>query len=633
MNHWVMDYETMANCFIAVFEEYRTREQKIFVVHPLRNDFAELVSFLIQNKQDKETHISYNGLAFDGQITEYILADWEDWIKFNPEEIAHEIYLKAQYVIHKSTNKDWLDFYEGNMQIPQLDVFKLNHWDNPAKRSSLKWIQFSMDWHNLQDMPIHHATEIHTQEELDMIISYCINDVQSTRRILLLSKKQIKLRKDLTEEYGIKLLNASEPRISKELFLHFLSKATGLKKNEIKYSRTKRTEIIIKDIILPYIKFNDPGLQDILDQFNGIIIDPENTKGSIKLSIPNKGVKLDYGLGGLHGAKESGLYEAEEGMTIMTSDVTSYYPNLAIRNKWSPAHIPKESFCELYEWFFEERKKIPKSDPRNYVYKIILNSTYGLSNDKHSFLYDPQFTMQITVNGQLSLTMLCEMVMERIPGATLLMLNTDGIEVMIPTEFIPQYMEICEEWEEMTMLNLEHDEYKKIILGDVNNYIAVTKKGEAKCKGRFVFEDLPLHKNKSSLIIPKALYNFFVLDIPPEQTLADNRNIFDYCIGKKIKGAWAFKEISTNGGKYVEKPLQKTIRYYISKSGSKILKSHKTDGRSVRNEAGRWLQTVFNVYEKRPWDEYDIDDQYYLQAIYKEIENIAGARVQQLKMF
>jgi DNA polymerase elongation subunit (family B) len=82
-------------------------------------------------------------------------------------------------------------------------------------------------------------------------------------------------------------------------------------------------------------------------------------------------------------------------MIIVSSDVTSFYPNLAIRNGWSPAHLPKKEFCTLYEWFFDERKKISKKDIRNYVYKIILNSTYGLSNDETCFLYDPEFTMRI----------------------------------------------------------------------------------------------------------------------------------------------------------------------------------------------------------------------------------------------
>ena len=62
------------------------------------------------------------------------------------------------------------------MSIKQIDVFKLNHWDNMAKRSSLKWIEYTMDWDNILDMPIHHDTEINTQDQLDLVIEYCIND-------------------------------------------------------------------------------------------------------------------------------------------------------------------------------------------------------------------------------------------------------------------------------------------------------------------------------------------------------------------------------------------------------------------------------------------------------------------------
>ena len=77
-------------------------------------------------------------------------------------------------------------------------------------------------------------------------------------------------------------------------------------------------------------------------------------------------------------------------------------------------------------------------------------------------------------------------------------------------------------------LELEHDTYQKVLLADVNNYIAINEYKEVhkdvfedlrksnpnylykifndkhyfagvKSKGRFVFEDLPLHKNKSFL--------------------------------------------------------------------------------------------------------------------------------------
>lgn len=633
MNHWVMDYETMANCFVGVFEHYKTGETKVFAIHELRNDFDEFAEFLHQNADNGERHISFNGLAFDAQITEYFLKYEKQWKKFPAGRVANEIYQKAQFVIDKSNKREWLDFYEAKMKIPQIDLFKLNHWDNPAKRSSLKWIQYSMDWHNLQDMPIHHSTPIHTQKELDKIIKYCINDVESTKAILDLSKGQINLRNKLTQEYDINLFSASEPKISKELFLHYLAEETGMDKKQIRYSRTNRKEILGKDIILPYIKFTTPQFQELYNMFHNAVIDPLRTKGSLKHTIKDNGVKIDFGLGGVHGCREGGVYEATEGMTMMSSDVKSYYPNLAIKNGWSPAHLPKNIFCALYEWFYNERIKIPKSDIMNYVYKIILNATYGLSNDKYSFLYDPQFTMQITINGQLSLMMLYEMIMERIPGAMPLMQNTDGVEFIIPNEYIEEYHKICKEWEEITKLELEHDQYKKLILADVNNYIAVYKDGKTKCKGRFEFDNLALHKNKSHLIVAKALYEFFVNDTSPEAYLASNRNIFDYCIGKKIKGNWKFVERSIINQEFVEEDVQPTIRYYITKSGSKIYKINKSDKREIQVESGKWMLKVFNKYENKTWEDYGVDESYYIQMIYREIENIAGSRLKQLTLF
>ncbi|BCV02349.1 MAG: hypothetical protein CM15mV51_1730 [uncultured marine virus] len=83
--------------------------------------------------------------------------------------------------------------------------------------------------------------------------------------------------------------------------------------------------------------------------------------------------------------------------------------------------------------------------------------------------------MRITVNGQLTLMMLYEMIMEGIPEAKALMQNTDGIETLIPKDSIDKYMKICDEWESITKLNLEHDQYDKLILADVNSYIGVNK--------------------------------------------------------------------------------------------------------------------------------------------------------------
>ena len=621
--HWVMDYETLRNCFIGVFEDVKSEHQEIFVCHKSKNDIVDLIHFLKRNQSLNEWHISFNGLAFDSQITEHILRN-EDQLIYgygDGEEIARWIYGKAQETIQRSNDREFAMFSPRDLSIRQIDIFKLNHWDNPAKRSSLKWIQYTMDWKNIIDMPIHHTSEVESYQ-IPEIIRYCINDVKSTKKIMHLSKEQINLRKALTEEYDIDLFSASEPRISKELFLHFLSKETGIKKYDLKQMRTQRDRIIFKDIILPYIEFKTATFQNLLKKFQEVVLYPGETKGGFKYSVQYKGVKTDYGLGGIHGARSSKVYNSTDDMIIMSSDVVSFYPNLAIRNNWAPAHLPKQEFSQLYEWFFEERKKIPKSDPKNYVYKIILNSTYGLSNDENSFLYDPQFTMSITINGQLSLSMLYEMICEEIPGAVPLMQNTDGLETMIPREYEAQYMEICARWEKMTNLLLEHDKYSKIVLGDVNNYIAVNEAGKSKCKGRFEYKDLALHKNKSFLVIPKALHAYFVEGVKPEKFIKENLNIFDFCGGVKIKGDWKFIEHKVTNGLYEEQSLQHTIRYYVSKTGSKIIKKNNSDRREIQVEAGKWMQSLMIDYVEKPFEEYDINYDYYLEKIRKEINSL-----------
>jgi hypothetical protein len=215
----------------------------------------------------------------------------------------------------------------------------------------------------------------------------------------------------------------------------------------------------------------------------------------------------------------------------------------------------------------------------------------------------------------------------------------------------------------MTQLQLEHDEYSKLILADVNNYIAVFKEKElpkdewdamqkktphylyykendkyffkaTKCKGRFEFAELALHKNKSALIVPKAIYNYFVKDVVPEKFIQENRNIFDYCKGVKKKGDWFFLETCFVKGQRINKELQGVVRYYISNKGCKIIKVNSADGREIQVESGKWMQTEFNLYEKKMWSEYDVNEDYYLEQVYKEIENICKTKQNsQLSLF
>jgi len=154
--------------------------------------------------------------------------------------------------------------------------------------------------------------------------------------------------------------------------------------------------------------------------------------------------------------------------------------------------------------------------------------------------------------------------------------------------------------------------------------------GKNKCKGAFEWEDPQnhkvsvLHKNKSYLIIPKAVFNYFINNIPPEKYLQENRNIYDYCGGVKSKGDWYFQELKVDENRiFRERRLQKVMRYYISKKGCKIVKRN-PDGRQLQIEAGKWMMTEFNTYQEKPWEEYGVNEEYYLKKIYEEIANIVA---------
>lgn len=183
-------------------------------------------------------------------------------------------------------------------------------------------------------------------------------------------------------------------------------------------------------------------------------------------------------------------------------------------------------------------------------------------------------------------------------------------------------MEICAEWEAMTRLHLEHSEYSKLVLASMSDYIGVRRDGKIKCKGRFDFEDLALHKDKSFLVVPKALYQYFIHGVKPEDYIENNQNIYDYCAGAKVRGASHFEETRMTSEGQVTKKLQKIVRYYNSTNGAKLVKVSNDNGKRTQLESGKWLQTTFNRFEERSWEDYDVNTEYYLQQIYREINNV-----------
>lgn len=300
-----------------------------------------------------------------------------------------------------------------------------------------------------------------------------------------------------------------------------------------------------------------------------------------------------------------------------------------------PEHLG-ERFIEVYKQILDMRIAAKKDGNMllSDAYKLALNSCYGKSNDKHSFLFDPKLTMAVTLAGQLSLSMLIEM-LHRIPDIIVLQSNTDGITCKVPNNerSINMYYNICKEWEAITKLNLEYVEYSKMVIADVNNYLAVTTTGKVKNKGRFevnkvVGSEPAYHKDNSFKIVPLALQEFFVNNIPIEQTIIKHRNIYDFCGRQKFKGRDCGVVRYISGENILQEKQQKNVRYYISNKGSTFVKKYAKGTDELINKG--FQVTIFNKFIERDWIDYDVNYDFYIKECNKEINNIIN---KQLNLF
>lgn len=619
---WVYDLETL-NIFTATFIDRDSDEIKTFVLTKDIDQKKELFDFL---NNEVLGLIGYNCLHFDAQILEYMYR--------YPDCTADNIKVYAQVITSNNDRKP--DVAEWKLRIPHLDLFKALSLSTKAKRTGLKWCEFQLDMENIEDMP----NQGKNVNWLETVLSYNLNDVISTKILYEKFYHEIELRKKLTNREQINLLNCTEPDLAKKLFSKYLSKAMKISENDLRSMSTQRDVVNVKDILFPYIQFKTEKYKLIHESFKKLQL-KENDNVEF---IVNEGIDIVYGLGGLHAAPNNKVVKSDETYIIKSLDFVSWYPNLAIKNGICAAHLPKDIFLNLYEGFFIERKSIPKSDPRNYILKILLNSAYGLSNDKYSFLRDRQVTLAICINGQLLLTMLFEDILESIPDSKLIMVNTDGCEILIPRIYEDLYYSICKKYEELFKIEIEFVDYNKMIISDCNNYIAIDTKGKVKTKGKYEFENIPLHKNKSHAIIPRAIHNYWVNNIPVEDTIKNHKNIFDFCAGVRAKssdkkGASKFELWQIIDGILTIKKLSKTVRYFISKNGGTLIK-HFEDNTFAQVEAPimkgnklikEWKVTYFNKSYQIPIEEYNIDYTYYIYKAKEQIEAIENK--QQLKLF
>jgi hypothetical protein len=127
--------------------------------------------------------------------------------------------------------------------------------------------------------------------------------------------------------------------------------------------------------------------------------------------------------------------------------------------------------------------------------------------------------------------------------------------------------------------------------------------------------DKEYHKDPSMRIVPIALKEYFVNNIPIENTIKSHTDIFDFCLRLKtnVKSTPYFRYIHNN--EIVNQKLDRTTRYYVSNNGGIINKEFDATRSSGVNIG--YTVTLFNKYIEKPIKDYNINYNFYISEAYK----------------
>jgi hypothetical protein len=605
----IFDIECYPNVFCVTFMMVETGQHITFELSQWKDDWTQFLEFIKRSQNNFVRWVGFNNYSYDYQVIHQLLKHPNLKNKSGAEKAAAAYTISMKIIETSKEERFGHMVWDNDHFIPQIDLFKIHHFDNNARATSLKKLEFNMRSKKIQDLPYKVGTNLNEEQKKELV-KYNIHDVRETLKLYHKTADMIRFREELTKKYDKNFLNHNDTKIGKDYLIMELQNAgiscftTG--KDGKKPVQTKRPQIAIKDVIFHYFEFDRPEFKAVLNWmraqiiketkgvFTEITIDEnlakyanlKKVKGKIKnLNCIIDGFQFDFGTGGIHGSIESTIVEEDENHAIIDFDVTSLYPSIAIVNNVYPKHLTHK-FCEIYARMKKDRMSYPKGSPENAMLKLALNGVYGDSNNPYSPFFDPQYTMTITINGQLMLCMLAEMYM-KIEGLKMIQINTDGITIKVPRDKIPQVEWVNKFWQTLTGLDLERADYKKMFIRDVNNYLGLYTDGKLKRKGAYEYEK-QLHQDQSALIVQKAAEAHLVHGANIEEFIKNHDDIFDFMLRTNVpRSSRLVLEFDENN----HEELQNITRYFIAKEGGQLIKimpplKNKFEDRLIKIEDG-----------------------------------------------
>lgn len=560
----IYDIEVFPNTFHCVLLNTDNEELYKFEISERKNQIRELVQFFTNPKY---LLCGYNNKHYDDVIINYIIDYIDIMLCKSIYDVTLSLFNLSQTIINLedgniSKIKRWkyANYFESMDLLTMMFSSKL--------RVGLKSMQITMQYQNVQEYSGDFGSFL-PKDKIDEMISYNVNDVKSTYSLFnyLVKNGDIDLRLFIEQEYGFNALSMDSVKFGETLIAKKVCEELHINKRQLEQMRSPMDNIPLKDVILPFIRYKNPKFQEALEDMKKQVVSSKNKKPGEK-NYENKfvvsGVRYSIGVGGIHSLNEPRIYVPKEDEYLGHLDVASMYPSFIVRYGWFPRHLGKAGLA-VYTQIYHERIQAKHSGQKqkNLALKLTLNSVTGKMQQETSWMYDPFSVFKIRINGQLILLMLADLLLQH--SCEIVQVNTDGVMFIAKKAYKDAIMESVAKLEQLTKLSFEADSYEAFYQFAVNDYFGVidgfSQSRNPKLiekKGMFITEPV-LGKGLAPTIIPEAVINYFVFNIPVEDTIRNCDDIRKFLMSQRVDKKFKVE--------YDDKYIQRINRWYASTNG------------------------------------------------------------------